>query len=137
VLSGAMVSMSRLLEKLGPALYSPDRVEGGSAKLNFRFTEFYEGRIVPVQTVRGVGEGAKAPRSIIATHNPGEELSDRRRGGHVLGAQHLEKPRRFHPAAGVLGSECPIPVGMLIGGVHSLLTLPQGHREHPAVLRVA
>jgi hypothetical protein len=59
------------------------------------------------------------------------------RGAHVLGAQHLEKPRRFDPAAGVLGSECPIPVGMLVGGVHSLLALPQGHREHPAVLPVA
>jgi hypothetical protein len=138
VLSGAMVSMSRLLEKLGPALYSPDRVEGGSAKLNFRFTEFYEVRIALVQTVRGRrGGGEGASEYHIATHNPGEELSDRRRGGHVLGAQHLEKPRRFHPAAGVLGSECPIPVGMLIGGVHSLLGLPQGHREHPAVLRVA
>ena len=65
MLSGAMVSMSRLLEKLGPALYSPDRVEGGSAKLNFRFTEFYEVRIAPVQTVRGRRGGEKAPQSII------------------------------------------------------------------------
>jgi hypothetical protein len=42
VLSGAMISMGMLLEKPGPALYSPERVEGGSAKLDFRFTEFYE-----------------------------------------------------------------------------------------------
>ena len=71
MLSWAMISMGRTLEKLGPALYPPDRVEGGSAKLNFRFTEFYEGRIAPVQTVRGRRGGEKAPRSIIATHTSG------------------------------------------------------------------
>ena len=84
-----------------------------------------EVRIAPFQTVRGVGEGAKAPQSSIATHTlQGQQLSGRRRGAHVLGAQNLEKARRFDPTAGVLGSECPIPVGMLVGGVHSLLTLP-------------
>ena len=39
---GHDLSMGMLLEKLGPALYSPYCVEGGSAKLNFRFTEFSE-----------------------------------------------------------------------------------------------
>jgi hypothetical protein len=48
VLSWAMISMGRTLEKLGRALYSPDRVEGGSAKLNFRFTEFSEVRLTDV-----------------------------------------------------------------------------------------
>jgi hypothetical protein len=33
VLSGAMVSMSRLLEKPGPALYSPECVEGKFCEL--------------------------------------------------------------------------------------------------------
>jgi hypothetical protein len=33
VLSGAMISMGRTLEKLGPALYSPECVEGGFSEL--------------------------------------------------------------------------------------------------------
>src|SRR5215204_5744237 len=72
------------------------------------------------------GRGRRRLGVVLLPTYPGQQLSDRRRGGHVLGAQHLEKPRRFDPAAGVLGSECPIPVCMLVGGVHSLLTLPQG-----------
>src|SRR5215217_8312611 len=83
------------------------------------------------------GRGRRRLGVLLLLTHPGEQLSALRRGAHPLGAQNLEKPRRFDPAAGVLGSECPIPVGMLIGGVHSLLALPQGHREHPAVRPVA
>src|SRR5215218_8877706 len=83
------------------------------------------------------GRGRRRLGVLLLLTHPGEQLSALRRGAHPLGAQNLEKPRRFDPAAGVLGSECPIPVGMLVGGVHSLLTLPQGHREHHAVLPVA
>src|SRR5215216_684689 len=71
------------------------------------------------------GRGRRRLGVLLLPTHPGEQLSGRRRGGHVLGAQHLEKARRFDPTAGVLGSECPIPVCMLVGGVHSLLGLPQ------------
>jgi hypothetical protein len=33
VFGGAMISMGRTLEKLGPALYSPECVEGGFSEL--------------------------------------------------------------------------------------------------------
>jgi hypothetical protein len=33
VLSGAMISMGSTLEKLGPALYSPECVEGGFSEV--------------------------------------------------------------------------------------------------------
>jgi hypothetical protein len=36
VLSGAMISMGRTLEKLGPALYSPECVEGVFSQVRIR-----------------------------------------------------------------------------------------------------